>query len=96
MCIIACQLPVKAPWLNPIEPKWVHGKRAVVEPVRLLTAAKLEERICIYFGCQSQDHLNCQMEGPARAKALSRTDVAVKTQPTQTIPSMNPPKTSVG
>jgi hypothetical protein len=48
--VIACQLPVKAPWLNPVEPKWVHGKRAVVEPVRLLTAAELEERICTYFG----------------------------------------------
>jgi len=48
--IIACQLPVKAPWLNPIEPKWVHGKRAVVEPARLLTAAELEERVCQYFG----------------------------------------------
>lgn len=58
--IIACQLPVKAPWLNPIEPKWVHGKRAVVEPARLLTAAELEERICTHFGCQSQDHLIAQ------------------------------------
>jgi len=58
--IIACQLPVKAPWLNPIEPKWVHGKRAVVEPARLLTAAELEERVCQYFGCQSQDHLIAQ------------------------------------
>ncbi len=58
--IIACQLPVKAPWLNPIEPKWVHGKRAVLEPARLLTAAELEERVCQYFGCQSQDHLIAQ------------------------------------
>jgi hypothetical protein len=23
---------MKSPWLNPIEPKWVHGKRKVVEP----------------------------------------------------------------
>ncbi len=30
--IVACRLPVKAPWLNPIEPRWVHGKRAVAEP----------------------------------------------------------------
>ncbi len=28
----------KAPWLNPIEPKWVHGKRAVDEPGRTLPA----------------------------------------------------------
>lgn len=55
--ILACQLPIKAPWLNPIEPKWVHGKRAVVEPARLLTAAELEDRVCAYFGCHRQDHL---------------------------------------
>ena len=58
--IIACQLPVKAPWLNPIEPKWVHGKRAVAEPTRLLSAAELEERICTYFGVHPQDHLIAQ------------------------------------
>jgi len=23
--IRVCHLPVKAPWLNPIEPKWVHA-----------------------------------------------------------------------
>ena len=28
-------------WLNRIEPKWVHGKRAIVEPARLLTAQEL-------------------------------------------------------
>ena len=27
--ILVCRLPVKSPWLNPIEPKWVHGKRAL-------------------------------------------------------------------
>ncbi len=55
--ILTCQLPVKAPWLNPIEPKWVHGKRAVVEPARVLSATELEERICAYFGCHPQEHL---------------------------------------
>jgi transposase InsO family protein len=58
--ILACQLPVKAPWLNPMEPKWVHGKRAVVEPARLLPAAELEDRICAYFGCHRQEHLIAQ------------------------------------
>ena len=29
--IVACRLPVKRPWRNPIEPKWVHGKRRAVE-----------------------------------------------------------------
>lgn len=36
--IIPGFLPIKSPWLNRIEPKWVHGKRAIVEPARLLTA----------------------------------------------------------
>jgi transposase len=50
--LLACRLPVKSPWLNPIEPRWVHGKRAVVEPDRKLTAAELRDRVCHYFGCQ--------------------------------------------
>lgn len=58
--IIACHLPVKAPWLNPIEPKWVHGKRAVAEPARLLSATELETRVCNYFGCEHHDHLIAQ------------------------------------
>ena len=28
----SCLLPKQSPWLNAIEPKWVHGKRKVVEP----------------------------------------------------------------
>ena len=55
--ILACYLPVKSPWLNPIEPKWVHGKRAVVEPDGLLTAQQLAERICAHFGCPYESHL---------------------------------------
>ncbi len=38
--IIACYLPIKAPWLNAIEPKWVHGKRAIIEPDRKLTGGR--------------------------------------------------------
>jgi hypothetical protein len=52
--ILVCPLPSKSPWLNPIEPKWVHGKRAVVEPDRLLTTTELEDRVCAYYRC---DHL---------------------------------------
>jgi len=55
--ILACPLPTKSPWLNPIEPKWVHGKRAVVEPTRLLSAPELEERICAYYACDRHPHL---------------------------------------
>jgi hypothetical protein len=36
--IMSCLLPKKSPWHNSMEPKWVHGKRKVVEPEGLLTA----------------------------------------------------------
>lgn len=49
--------PAKNPWLNPIEPKWVHGKRAVSEPDRILSADELEARICVYDGCEHEAHL---------------------------------------
>ena len=55
--IIPCWLPTKSPWLNRIEPHWVHGKRAIVEPARLLTAREVESRVCDYFGCPVVDHL---------------------------------------
>jgi DDE superfamily endonuclease len=55
--LIPCRLPTKSPWLNPIEPHWVHGKRRVAEPARLLTAAELEHRVCAAFGCPMDDHL---------------------------------------
>ena len=55
--IVPCCLPIKSPWLNPIEPKWVHGKRRIVEPARLLTARELEDRVCAAFGCLPCDHL---------------------------------------
>ncbi len=52
--IEACYLPVKAPWLNAIEPKWVHGKRAVAEPDRKLSADELRQRACEYYGCKPE------------------------------------------
>ena len=55
--ILPCFLPVKSPWLNPIEPKWVHGKRAIVEPARLLSAQELADRVCAHFGCSHDPHL---------------------------------------
>jgi hypothetical protein len=54
--LVVCHLPSKSPWLNPIEPKWVHGKRAVSEPDRLLRAAELEARVYAYYGCASETH----------------------------------------
>ena len=59
--IIPCWLPIKSPWLNRIEPKWVHGKRAIVEPTRLLTARELRQRVCEYFECEQTDLLTQQI-----------------------------------
>lgn len=50
-------LPTKSPWLNPIEPKWVHAKKAVVEPDGLLSAKQLTERICAHFHCSYEPPL---------------------------------------
>lgn len=55
--IVSCFLPTKSPWLNPIEPKWLHGKRRVAEPARLLTARELADRVCAAFACPHHDHL---------------------------------------
>jgi transposase len=56
--IVPCPLPIKSPWLNPIEPKWVHSKRKVVEPARLLTARELAERVCAALECPYEPHLS--------------------------------------
>ena len=55
--ILPFLLPTQSPWLNPIEPKWVHAKRNVVELDGLLSARQLAERICAYFGCSYEPHL---------------------------------------
>ena len=49
--LLVCRLPSRSPWLNPIEPRWAHGKRAVVEPDRKLTAAELQRRLCDHYRC---------------------------------------------
>jgi DDE superfamily endonuclease len=55
--IISCYLPKKSPWLNPIEPKWMHGKRRVAEADGLLSAHDLAERVCSAFECPHHEHL---------------------------------------
>ena len=55
--IVPCPLPSKSPWLNPIEPKWVHGKKRIAEPARLLSTAELEERVYAALGADHADHL---------------------------------------
>jgi transposase len=52
--ILVCRLPSQSPWLNPIEPKWVHGKRAIVEPDRLLSAQEIVARVYAYYGCADE------------------------------------------
>jgi transposase len=49
--IVTCFLPVKSPWLNAIEPKWVHAKKAITQPDCKLTAAETKARVCNYYGC---------------------------------------------
>jgi transposase len=56
--IVSCLLPKQSPWLNAIEPKWVHGKRKVVEPDGLLGAYELADRVCRVFGCPHYEHLS--------------------------------------
>jgi transposase len=56
--IVSCLLPKRSPWLNAIEPKWVHGKRKVVEPDGLLGAYELADRVCRIFGCPHYEHLS--------------------------------------
>jgi len=51
---VVCQLPSKSPWLNPIAPTWIHGKRAVSEADRLLSAAELEARVYAYYGYERE------------------------------------------
>jgi hypothetical protein len=50
--ILACQLPSKSPWLNPIEPKWLHGKRAICQPEGTLTPEDVIERVHAYYDCR--------------------------------------------
>ena len=60
--IVPCFLPKKSPWLNAIEPKWIHGKRKVVEPDLVLTAHELADRVCEVFGCTHEPHLSIHQE----------------------------------
>lgn len=55
--IVAFRLPVKSPWLNPIEPTWVRGKRAVAETDWILSVDELASRVYAYYGCDREDHL---------------------------------------
>jgi hypothetical protein len=60
--VVSCLLPKQSPWLNSIEPKWVHRKRKVVEPDGLLGAYELAERVCLVFDCPHHEHLTVPQE----------------------------------
>jgi len=49
--IIHGPLPSKNPGLNPIEPHWRHGTRAVVEPARLLSPEDVRDRVGASYVC---------------------------------------------
>src|SRR5947199_7244281 len=55
--VLVCYLPTTSPWLNPIAPKWLAGKKRVAEPARVLSAPALEERVCAAFGCDREPHV---------------------------------------
>jgi hypothetical protein len=55
--IVVCPLLVNSPWLNPLEPHWVHGTRGVVEADGILPAWELAERVCAYFQWAHEPHL---------------------------------------
>jgi len=65
--IVVCPLPSKAPWLNPIEPKWLHGKKAIAEPDRALNAQEVQARVCEYYGCEQGDLLQ-QTDPPKKTR----------------------------
>ena len=56
--IVVCLLPTKSPWLNNIEPKWIHGKRAVAEPDRVLEPPEIVARACAYYEVPVLPHLS--------------------------------------
>lgn len=58
--IVAYLLPVKSPWLNPIEAHWAHAKRRIVEPDGTLSAQDLADRVCGVFVCSHEPHLAVQ------------------------------------
>lgn len=59
--LLTCRLPSKSPWLNNIEPKWVHGKRNIVEPDRRLSAQETKQRLCAYYQCEPMEPLAQQV-----------------------------------
>jgi hypothetical protein len=66
--ILVVGLPTKSPWLNKIEPKWQHGKEAIVERDEVLTAVEMEARVCAYYDTPVQEHLVQPPPTPRRGR----------------------------
>jgi len=47
--LLTLLLPSKSPWLNSMEPHWVHAKRKVAEFDGQLPLAMLKRRLCAHF-----------------------------------------------
>jgi hypothetical protein len=48
-CLLTWLLSQQSPWLNPIEPRWIHAKQVVCEPDGELSSAELKRRLGIHF-----------------------------------------------
>jgi hypothetical protein len=55
--LLTCRLPSRSPWLNPIEVRWVHGKKQVSEPGGRLEATEMKRRICAYYQADLLDSI---------------------------------------
>jgi transposase len=69
--LVSC-LPVKSPWLNPIEPKWLHSKKRVAEPDRVLPTAELVHRVCASFACPHHTHLMSPLRPAKTQKSAAK------------------------
>jgi len=47
--LLTCLLPKQSPWLNPIEPRWIHAKRKVCEPHDTRSPLELKRRLAAHF-----------------------------------------------
>jgi hypothetical protein len=47
--LLTCLLPVKSPWLNPMEAHWIHAKRKIVKPDGKLSVMALKRRLSAHF-----------------------------------------------
>ena len=52
--IVPYRLPKGSPWLNPIEPHWLHCKRAVYSVEHPLTPEQLRQRVHDYFATRNK------------------------------------------